>query len=386
MTEGLKQRIQSFDWLRGVAVLFMVQCHTVMFLLEPALRQSSELYRWLLRLDGLVAPSFIFSAGFSLALVQVRSASAPGGRARRVKRTLRRLGEVLAIASLVNWAWFPVFREPKWFLRIDILHCIGLSLLLALPLMTLLAPRPKVLRWVTLALAVAVFAVTPLFRDTSGWLSLFVNGRPGFLDAGTGSMFPLLPWAGYVYLGASAGATAALGELTLLVRWIVLLLLLGLAGWVGLGWDHPQRVVWVMSFVLLFLALEYRAPQLTKGPPFAVVTTLGQSSLAAYFLHEMMLFYGAWWAFAGALLLAWRLPNRAAWVVLAVSPLLAWESIGRVRGIAMADFYRDRADWPTYAALLALMLLGTFVLVWVTDAVYRRLEPRGDRPEKKSHA
>src|SRR6185436_13535893 len=157
---GLKQRIQSFDWLRGVAVLFMIQCHTVMFLLQRPL-QDSGFYKLLMRFDGLVAPSFIFSAGFSLALVQVRSASAPGGRGKRVLKTLRRLGEVLAAATFVNWCWFPIFREPKWILRIDILHCIGLSLLLALPLMTLLAPRPRILRRVTLALAVAVFAVTP---------------------------------------------------------------------------------------------------------------------------------------------------------------------------------------------------------------------------------
>jgi uncharacterized membrane protein len=291
-----------------------------------------------------------------------------------VRKTLRRLFEVLSVATLVNWAWFPVFREPKWLLRIDILHCIGLSLLLALPLMTLLAPRPKVLRWVTLLLSVAVFAVTPLFKDTTGWPSLFLNQRPGFLDPNTGAMFPLLPWAGYVYLGASAGATAALGDLKALVRWIVLLGLMGLVAWVGLELDHPQRVFWVMLFVLTFLFLEHRAPKLTGTWPFAVITALGTSSLAAYFLHEMMLFYGAWWAFAGALVLAWRLPVRWAVPVLCLSPVVAWESIGKVRGIAMADFFRDRADWATYGALLGVMLGVTYVLVRVTDAVYRQLD------------
>src|SRR5262249_27265789 len=186
---GLKQRIESFDWLRGVALLFMIQCHSVMFLLDPSLK-GSPLYRTLLKLDGLVAPSFIFAAGFSLALVQVRSAS-KGSRSQRVRKTLRRLGEVLAVATLVNWMWFPVFREPKWLLRIDILHCIGLSLLIALPLLLGLATRPKVLRWVTLALAIAVFAITPLFAKTTGWPSLFLNSS-------SGALFPLLPWAGYV--------------------------------------------------------------------------------------------------------------------------------------------------------------------------------------------
>ena len=52
-------------------------------------------------LDGLVAPAFIFSAGFFLALVQVRGAST-GSRRQRVLKTLRRLAEVLFVATLVN--------------------------------------------------------------------------------------------------------------------------------------------------------------------------------------------------------------------------------------------------------------------------------------------
>ena len=143
-------RIQAFDWLRGLAVVFMVQTHAVV-LLQPSLREG-RFFRHLNWFDGLVAPSFIFAAGFSLALVQVRGAR-PGARLPRVRRTLRRLGEVLGVALLVNAIWFPVFREPSWLLRIDILHCIGLSLLIALPLMALLATRPRVLRWVALALA-----------------------------------------------------------------------------------------------------------------------------------------------------------------------------------------------------------------------------------------
>src|SRR5437899_535203 len=89
-----------------------------------------------------------------------RSTSArSGGRAARLRRTLRRVFEVLLVASLVNWMWFPVFRQPRWFLRIDILHCIGLSLLIALPFLSLLAPRPRALRWVSLGLAALAFGI-----------------------------------------------------------------------------------------------------------------------------------------------------------------------------------------------------------------------------------
>src|SRR5579871_3674398 len=96
-------RIKAFDWLRGLAVLFMIQCHALS-LLTPE-RRAGELARALIWLDGLVAPSFIFSAGFSLALVQARGAAA-GNRLSRVRKTSRRLLEVLFIACLVNLMWF----------------------------------------------------------------------------------------------------------------------------------------------------------------------------------------------------------------------------------------------------------------------------------------
>ncbi len=159
-------RIRAFDWLRGIAVLVMIETHALV-LLRPDLR-AGRAFDWLQRIDGLVAPAFIFSAGFSLALVQVRGA-ASGMRGLRVRRTLRRLAEVLAVASLVNWMWFPLLREPKWLLRFDILHCIGLGLLLALP----------------------VFALSGILRDE---------------DIGTGVSWTLL-----IFIGGIFGAGAASG-------------------------------------------------------------------------------------------------------------------------------------------------------------------------------
>jgi hypothetical protein len=133
-----------------------------------------------------------------------------------------------------------------------------------------------------------------------------------------------------------------------------------------------------MTFVLIFLFLEYRLPQLTTTLPFRAASIFGASSLAAYFLHESMLFYGPWWAFTLALLAAWWLSRREtpqpAFAALAVAPLLAYQGTYRVPGLAMADFFRDRADWPTYGGLLTLMLATTFVMVWITDAIYRRLD------------
>ena len=68
----MNQRIRAFDWLRGLAVLVMIQTHSL-GLLQPGLH-AGGFFTTLQWIDGLVAPSFIFAAGFALALTQVRAA------------------------------------------------------------------------------------------------------------------------------------------------------------------------------------------------------------------------------------------------------------------------------------------------------------------------
>src|SRR5215472_18568489 len=96
-------RVRAFDWLRGLAVLVMVETHSMVLLRKELLATPAA--GVLNFVNGLVAPSFIFAAGFSLALIQVRTAASGGPRGPRVLRTLRRIGEVLAVGTLVNWVW-----------------------------------------------------------------------------------------------------------------------------------------------------------------------------------------------------------------------------------------------------------------------------------------
>ena len=364
-------RVRAFDWLRGLAVLVMIQTHALS-LLRPELR-AGGFFVTLQWIDGLVAPAFILAAGFSLALVQVRAAlapDAPGARGKRLRKTLRRLGEVLAVATLTNWMWFPIFREPKWILRVDILQCIGLSLLLALPLFSWLAPRPRALRFAALLLAALVFGIAPYAEQVTGPLSLFVNGS-------SGAVFPLLPWSGYVYLGAAVGASAAKGGPRGAALWLLGLIAVGLGIWFATPWfaaAYPPHQFWVTNpanaarrwtqvagVALLLLAIE----RLTTGrpapaaPPVALdgakvmatpsiagraiaplrflLESFGTSSLAGYFLHEMLLYY-------------------------------------RIFGFSFHRVWGEHCSWNQYWAVLALLIAATFALVLLVDRLYRRAD------------
>ena len=298
MKPSPSERIRAIDWLRGLSVLVMIQCHALV-LLRPELRQSTTT-KQLLRIDGLVAPAFLFSAGFALALLLVRGAD-QGSRGGRFGRNLRRIAQVLGVATLVNWMWFPLFREPRWLARMDILHCVGLSLLLALPVATLLAPRPRVLRGTALALALTTFFLSPLGEAVSGpWAAV--------LNKSTGAVFPLLPWLGFIWLGTYAGAVAGERGRAGLVRSLLFLIGLGCAGWLaakplnGLYPEHQffvtnpsnaaERWMWVCIGLLTLVALETRVAP--GGAPSRVrrfLETFGTSSLSAYVFHLGLLYF-----------------------------------------------------------------------------------------------
>lgn len=358
-------RIHAFDWLRGVAVVVMIQTHSLV-LLKPELARDA-FYAWLVRIDGLVAPSFIFSAGFALALVQVRAARSSASVQRRAQalKTLKRIGEVLLVASVVNTVWFPTWREPKWLLRIDILHCIGLSLLLVLPLLVGLSSRPQVLRWVMLTLAGLVFGLSPLAEHVDGVWAIFATRKVGIIDATHGTTFPLFPWSGYVFLGASFGATVGMlataprasGALSTLRaeaplwRWWGLLWGVGAALWATDGFwreaypphdfwaNNPanaaQRWTLVLSLVAVFRLIEVTRLASTTSRLATLVGTFGASSLSAYVFHEMLLYQ-------------------------------------RHVGV-FTKLFRERCDWVTYWPVLAALVAATWGCVRLWDRVDPRL-------------
>jgi uncharacterized membrane protein len=293
-------RLVALDLLRGLAVLVMIQTHALV-LLAPGAR-AGLLFSWVVRLDGLVAPAFLLAAGFSLALVQV-DASGPWRRA--AGRSALRILEVLLAASLVNAAWFPIAQAPRYLLRIDILHCVGLSLALLLPLAVAARHRPAVLRWASLALGVALLAVAPLAEGVTGPWSLVLDNRPGFLDAGVGAVFPLLPWAGYVFLGASLGSFGASADAAPARRaWQLWLAALGFAAWCfqdQLALVYPPHQFWVTNpanaaqrvvLVLLGLGGLERLQARLPARWTHALSWLSAASLPVYVFHQLLLFEG----------------------------------------------------------------------------------------------
>jgi uncharacterized membrane protein len=193
------------DWLRGVAVLIMVEAHLFDSWVRLADR-SERPYQWALVIGGFSAPLFLFLAGVAMAL-------AAGSRLRKglttseVAAVARRRGwQILGLAFLFRLQSFIISGGPfpQTLLKVDILNVMGLSMLLAAVVWGL--GSRNVWRGVALAIIALTFAmVTPLVRSAS-----FVADLPYPIQwyfqavAGSGA-FTLFPWVGFLLLGVVIG-------------------------------------------------------------------------------------------------------------------------------------------------------------------------------------
>jgi uncharacterized membrane protein len=311
--------VLAVDWLRGLAVMVMIQCHAMVLML-PALR-TTHAFRVLVRIDGLVAPAFILAAGFSLGLILVRAA-AQGKLADRMKKTSRRVAEVFAVAAAYTIRFLDGLHTPASWARVEILHCIALSLVVCFTLAAALASRPLALSLVAPALGYLVFALSPFAEHVQGPLNHLVNPN-------SGSMFPLCPWMGYALIGLTLGAESARAGTRGLLRACLILLAVGVVldhfrrqlvaaypahnEWVTSPAEAGLRVAQVMGVTLALMGVEKWVRQAEKLPPLRVLGFYGTNSLGGYFFHEVFIYvplFGlsftrfwqdscGWWAYAG---------------------------------------------------------------------------------------
>src|SRR3954447_25232798 len=116
-TAPMGRRLAYIDWLRGIAVLLMIQVHAYNAWLSPWARQSRT-WETSRTLGGYAAPLFLFLAGIGLGLL-LEGRRTRGAQSRDVVREgLHRGAEVLVYAFAFR-LWMLAtggFRSPQTFL------------------------------------------------------------------------------------------------------------------------------------------------------------------------------------------------------------------------------------------------------------------------------
>ncbi len=347
------RRCDWLDLIRGWAVIVMIEVHCVNVWLHHGMIPD-----WLHYINGLVAPSFILAAGYSLALSTFR----PDGTLRPFAPTAKRLGFILACAYLLHAPGFT-FAEctflttaQRWreFFKIDVLQCIVYSLLILQALARIIR-RPMVYAGVAFTAALAVAWAAPhLWRPgVADGLWMPVRGLfNGNTDRGVTALFPLFPWFAFAAFGSvlgvlyrhfrvlDVGGRARWSE----GRWLVVL---AVAGVLFLAWGTWQSPSWLWNGP--WSEVEMGRLHNTTLP--SVVQRMGMVCLLGAFLGWFEAVRGRW-------------PGTN--VVMAASReslLLYMLHLNLIFGFLLADPIKARTGWDWYALGWAGTLTLTVVII-----------------------
>jgi uncharacterized membrane protein len=296
----MAKRFPFLDWMRGLALVIMIQCHVFNSFARMDVRNEG-LYALAQFAGGMAGPLFLFMAGMTFAFQMdslEKRAVAAGGR---WLSCLRRALYILAIAYSIRFTSF----HGDWaeIARVDILNSMGLALVVFAA--AALLEDGRRIRVVLLA-AVAIAVVSPLVANLSwDWAPEVVREylEPGF---GRGH-FPFFPCASYVGFGMTAGAVVRLTDPTRMDRAMQWAALIGgtmiLAGQyisnlpysvypkTNFWTDNPTLVAMRVGITLVLLAASYAWTAYCAGSGWSWVECLGKNSLLVYWVH-LVLVYG----------------------------------------------------------------------------------------------
>ena len=301
------------DWLRGVAVLIMIEAHTLDSWTRLADRDSSW-YQTAIIVAGFGAPLFLFLAGIVLIL-------AAGSRARKgltISQTagaaFRRGAWIFLLAFLFRLQSFVLGggQFPQSLLKVDILNVMGVSMIAAGCLWSISASRA--VRIAAFAIATtAITMLTPIIRELP-WLAPLPDAIEAYIRPIAGrTTFTIFPWSGFLFAGVMAGELVAAARTeSEELRLHAGLLAAGLAG-IALGYSasfrpsiYPVANFWTSSPTFFFIKLGIATSLLPiaraidlfhqlvlkwRGwEPGTVITTLGRASLFVYWIHVEMVY------------------------------------------------------------------------------------------------
>lgn len=313
-------RIDAVDWLRGLAVVLMIETHLYGYWTSPA-AQATALFRDTRWWGGFPFRMFLLLAGVSMGIKFEAQIGRGVERGVMVRGGVRRGFEVLVLAYLFRlqeyllsffWDWRDLFR-------VDILNCLGASMMLAA---LIAAPRRGRAQYaITLVVAAALVAVGPTIgpgQHLPTWLprhlAAYIAGHDKM------AAFPLIPPLAWTLVGVAIGHWLARQnrDPQRLTRAFILCGVIGAAMVAGVKLvrfidpyivRYPSEVAQQMGVGTFFyrlgsigmMALLAQAvTRLWPPPRFSVMRVFGQTSLLVYWVH-VELVYG---------LLFKRLANR----------------------------------------------------------------------------
>ncbi len=316
MASNSVKRIIFLDLMRAFAVLMMVQGHTIDTFLGDQYRSfDSPVYDFWLTMRGITAPIFMFTSGVVFTYL-LRSNSIPFVYNPRVKKGVYRAIVLILIGYLLR---FPtpkmfVFNEvtkQQWmvFFTIDALHVIGISILIILCL-AYFAEVYKRSDYFVFAIAACFLFLFSFFSEKISWANYLPVPFASYLYQGTGSIFPIFPWSGYVVCGAILGIyiaknptfvstktfcykLLAVGVFSVIFSCALNLLENFEFGTKEFWTDNMTLIFYRLGIVLILNSFMAFISIKIKSIPI-LISQVGKNTLFIYTVHIIILYGSAW--------------------------------------------------------------------------------------------
>jgi len=299
-------RLYFIDAVRAFAILMMLQGHFIDTLLNPIYRDKGNIaYLTWEYFRGITAPTFFTISGL-IFLYLLLKAKNKGQDNYRIKKGLNRGLLLILIGYALRMDIFSWLQGSfnDYFLVVDVLQCIGLSLIMLIGVYVIFKNHTRLLSLILLCLGVFCFLTEPLYRN------LELNHIPKFLanymTKSDGSIFTILPWFGYTAFGGFLAtiffnhAHKNKFQVVAITSFIVFgILLLEHSSW------FLMKIYYVTEFqllkdvayynylftrfgnVLLVFGVFYSAESLLKQP---LISKIGQKTLSIYVIHFIIIF------------------------------------------------------------------------------------------------
>ena len=202
----MKSRLVFVDLLRGWATIVMIEVHVFNAFIIPSLK-STDWYNILNYINGIVAPTFIFVAGFVFVYVSERKIEDFRNYGRLFWRQIYRIAQIWAVGYLLHLPYFSWARmmheasQDDWlkFYQSDVLNCIAAGLLFVF-LARVWIKSNDIYRWFLLLVCLFIAFVSPFIWDIDfnrhipAQLGAYFNGQHY-------SGFPLFLWLSFMMAG-----------------------------------------------------------------------------------------------------------------------------------------------------------------------------------------
>lgn len=301
-------RLYFIDMMRAFAICMMLQGHFTDSLLGYEFRDPDNIfYSTWLYFRGITAPVFFTVSGFIFTYLLIKDEVHQGWDNIRVRKGVKRGLTLVAVgyALRMNIGGLLIGEIYDGFYMIDVLQCIGISLLLIISIyMFSLGKNKLIMPAILLASTLFLFTFEPIYSKLSfDFLpKMFAN----YFTKRNGSVFTIFPWFGYAAFGAFMAFIfnkykqhAQLYQRAIVICFVASMLLLygssplfyNLHQWTnidlfGLMFDNNYlyaRLGNVLLYFSIFMLLEN---VITSSR----IREIGQNTLSIYIIHFMLLY------------------------------------------------------------------------------------------------